>query len=64
MMRLDTKAWMGQGVDVTCLYGYVPGPALYEGVVELFQRTFTCGERDESHQGMHGVEIAAYHQRC
>ena len=43
MIRLDVKAWVqASQMDISC--GHVPGSALDERIVELFQRTFTCDQ--------------------
>ena len=43
MIRLDINVWV-QASLMLIGGGHVPGSALDERVVELFQRTFTCGQ--------------------
>ena len=56
MIRLNVEVW----VEVTPIVisgGHIPGSALDERVVELFQSTFACeeGARAKLHKGMHYV---------
>jgi len=44
MIRLNVKVWV-HALLILIRGRHVPGSALNEGVVELFQRTFTCCQR-------------------
>lgn len=44
MMRLDVKIWV-HALPVLMGEGHIPGSALNERVVELFQRAFAWGQK-------------------
>ena len=44
MIRLNVKMWVRE-LLILIRGGHLPGSALNEGVVELFQRAFTCYQR-------------------